>query len=380
MDLIDRLAWLFSGMKTQSPPPTNEMERERIVVSTPEQNKIDNKVNAIIFENTFNVDIKGYTVKNKEDNQNNKINLEHVIAGNELRLSDVVHKKANHKSYNETIKKHTPEGGYLTINSAKHTRVEELMPFTKQKTSLSNWIYTHKIELISTMSVYIIILLSLMFSTVEVNNFNSPDGILIDFPHEDIKIKEPEIEKIQHVDEKVKNYLIDESEELNSSLQDDRNTQSQAAKIYEDANKIQQDLIENRANYKNGLEQVADIRNKHEQEASKNIKNDNSEATTKDKNVSTEGNVTVSYQLNGRYVTRPEIPAYRCKGGGKVVVKISVDREGIVVSSSIQSMTHVTDECLPRMALQAAKETIFNIDQTAKKRQVGHITFMFVAQ
>lgn len=71
------------------------------------------------------------------------------------------------------------------------------------------------------------------------------------------------------------------------------------------------------------------------------------------------------------------IPAYRCEGGGDVVVEITVNRAGEVVNARVQSGG---DECMRESALRAARVSRFNIDQSAPARQQGTITYIFIPQ
>ena len=91
------------------------------------------------------------------------------------------------------------------------------------------------------------------------------------------------------------------------------------------------------------------------------------------------GRVTVSFSLTDPVRTSRSlnIPAYRCEGGGDVVVEITVNRAGEVVNARVQSGG---DECMRESALRAARVSRFNIDQSAPARQQGTITYIFIPQ
>jgi TonB family protein len=94
---------------------------------------------------------------------------------------------------------------------------------------------------------------------------------------------------------------------------------------------------------------------------------------------SSSGNVAVEYDLKGRTPTngRPK-PTYRCKLGGKVVVKIDVDQTGVVTNVSIDDTKSSSSACLREDALTYAKKWKF--DYGTDRKQSGSITFTFSAQ
>jgi TonB family protein len=94
---------------------------------------------------------------------------------------------------------------------------------------------------------------------------------------------------------------------------------------------------------------------------------------------SSTGNVAVEYDLRGRNPTngRPK-PTYRCKLGGKVVVKIDVDQTGVVTNATIDDSKSSSSACLREDALTYAKKWKFDYGQDRK--QSGTITFTFAAQ
>ena len=72
-----------------------------------------------------------------------------------------------------------------------------------------------------------------------------------------------------------------------------------------------------------------------------------------------------------------EVPAYQCEGGGEVVVGITVNPSGEVVAAKIASGG---DDCMREAALEAARNSLFNIDDSAPARQSGTITYLFIPQ
>ena len=69
--------------------------------------------------------------------------------------------------------------------------------------------------------------------------------------------------------------------------------------------------------------------------------------------------------------------AYQCEGGGEVVVGITVNPSGEVVAAKVASGG---DDCMREAALEAARNSLFNIDDSAPARQSGTITYLFIPQ
>lgn len=99
------------------------------------------------------------------------------------------------------------------------------------------------------------------------------------------------------------------------------------------------------------------------------------------KPVKVEGLTTVSYDLVGRSDIILEVPAYLCKGSGKVVVRVAVDRSGSVTKAELdQGATTTVDACMVDNALSSASGARFSSSATAAQPQRGTITYIFLAQ
>jgi hypothetical protein len=92
------------------------------------------------------------------------------------------------------------------------------------------------------------------------------------------------------------------------------------------------------------------------------------------------GESNIVYYLGKRYHLSLPIPVYLTKRGGKIIVNISVNKQGIVTSAEPQKTPGVNDEQLYLYAKAAASRTIFNADPQAPEPQHGTIHYTFVAQ
>ncbi|HLO59291.1 MAG TPA: hypothetical protein VK179_11150 [Bacteroidales bacterium] len=97
-------------------------------------------------------------------------------------------------------------------------------------------------------------------------------------------------------------------------------------------------------------------------------------------NVIRKDNTTVSYFLEGRWHSYIYIPTYKCQGGGTVVLDIVINPNGRVLSAIIQENKSTADPCLREEAYRSAVSAQFNADPKASAKQLGSITYVFLAQ
>jgi outer membrane biosynthesis protein TonB len=86
----------------------------------------------------------------------------------------------------------------------------------------------------------------------------------------------------------------------------------------------------------------------------------------------------VGYSLGGRKALSKPAPKYTCNESGKVVVEVSVDRNGNTVSvvPGVKGTTN-TAKCLLDQARIAAMNTKWQASDDAPERQVGKIVYSF---
>lgn len=93
------------------------------------------------------------------------------------------------------------------------------------------------------------------------------------------------------------------------------------------------------------------------------------------------GSVTGEVDVPGREVRYLHIPGYKCKGGGTVVLNISVDREGVVTEAEIDmTRSSFSGDCIPGEALNGALSSRFFVKSDAPKKSPGTITYRFIPQ
>ena len=92
------------------------------------------------------------------------------------------------------------------------------------------------------------------------------------------------------------------------------------------------------------------------------------------------GPSVLSWSLDGRNASHLPIPAYRCYGAGEVTVVITVNNKGDVTNAKVDGTASTSDECLRSFAVRAARLSKFSASSTAPARQMGTITYAFIAQ
>ena len=160
----------------------------------------------------------------------------------------------------------------------------------------------------------------------------------------------------------VRNVAVNRS----TQLKDDRNTD--AEQLYKDAERLAQEL---RDGQNRALEDPEDY------VADPVVK----ETPVKPrKTESYSGPSVLSWSLDGRRASHLPIPAYRCVGSGEVTVVITVDNQGRVVNAKVDERSSSTDGCLRNVATRAARLSRFSASTTAPSKQLGTITYAFIAQ
>ena len=151
-----------------------------------------------------------------------------------------------------------------------------------------------------------------------------------------------------------------------SQLKDDRNTD--ADQLYRDAERLAQDL-------KDGQHRQQDDPDDYVQDP---VTPPSDPKPRKQETYS--GPSVLSWSLDGRKATHLPIPAYRCIGAGEVTVIITVNNQGTVVDAKVDDGSSSGDGCLRGFATRAARLSKFNASSTAPARQMGTITYLFIAQ
>lgn len=267
----------------------------------------------------------------------------------------------------------TSEGG---VKAPVRPRRKPLrLPFDNRKEDIGSWAYDHRVGLFITIIIYLIIGIGFFASKIVIGRKVSQQGMYIDLQTVEMLEKERDrlAEEVRRANQKIdwskiRNTSSNENA-LNENLADDRGTKT--AELNSDAEAVEARMRANREAYEKGLKD-AKRAGERTNDSKSDSKNSNSDKKVK-------GTVTVSFSFKNpvRYSRHLVKPAYRCEGGGEVVVKAVIDRAGKVLTATVLSGG---DECMRQTAISAAKGSTFDHNSDAPAKQEGTITYIFIPQ
>ncbi len=278
-------------------------------------------------------------------------------------------------SQDKDIKKTTNTTSAKGPNPPRRRRNTLKLPFDNRSQDIGSWAYDHRVGLCVTIIIYLIIGIGFFASKIVIGRKASQQGMYIDL--QELAMLEKERDRLaeevrranQNIDwSKIRNTSSNENA-LNENLADDRGTNTSS--LNEDAEAVEQRMRANREAYERGLRDAKRAGERSEDS------NDDSSSNKSDKKV--KGSVTVSFSFDNpvRYSRHLVKPAYRCEGGGEVVVKVAIDRMGKVLYAYVESGG---DECMRQTAVGAAKSSRFDHNNSAPAKQEGTITYIFIPQ
>lgn len=204
----------------------------------------------------------------------------------------------------------------------------------------------------------------------------SENSFVLDFTKQEEKEEIERLEKLKQSAAQKLEALISASSGVpirnvsvnrSGQLRDDRGTN--AEELYREAERLAQELKDGQNRAQDSSEDFAEL-NKPDTKPK--------EEKTKPKPYS--GPSVLSWSLPGRNASRLPIPAYRCIGSGEVTVIITVNNQGQVINAKVDDGVSSTDGCLRSFAIRAARLSRFSASTTAPSRQMGTITYAFIAQ
>ena len=220
------------------------------------------------------------------------------------------------------------------------------LPFDNRREDAGEWAYDHRIGLCITLIAYLVLMIAFVSSKIVVGRRPHQQGMFIDLQSlaeleqerdrlaEEVRRRQQEGEEIDW--RSIRNEVSNENA-LNEKLRDDRGTN--AAALNDAAAEAEARMRANREAYEQGLA---------EERAIREGRRGREEGRHEDRKV--KGRVTVSFSLKNpvRQSVDLSVPAYRCEGGGEVVVAIVVNRAGEVVSARVAE----GPACRARLVLQ----------------------------
>ncbi len=247
------------------------------------------------------------------------------------------------------------------------------LPFDDSRQDFILWIYDNRIGLIVT--IVALITLSVAFVTAEISLRGQAGEDIIYIDMGELELLEDERDRLLR-EVKERNKSIDwnsvrntssNENALNENLEDEKGTD--VAKLNAEAEAVERERLANKEAYERGLQEANAI----------GMGQESSSKTGEMRDVKRKGMVTVSFSLTNpvresRYLDKP---AYRCEGGGEVVVAITVNQRGEVVDARV---VRGGDSCMRETAITSAWNSTFNANYSAPTKQQGTITYIFIPQ
>ena len=249
------------------------------------------------------------------------------------------------------------------------------LPFEKRPTDIGMWSYDHRFGLCITVIISLLVGIIFMSAKISVNSVEVI-GFVVNLTETPVIIAEPEEEK-----ERVREFSREDFSDVQNALsneqakaaeQIDQSNSDFAKSISDQVNDVAKSTNSNRERYEQGLREEQAIIDSMRSGAKKEKRAD----------VKVKGNVTVSFSFTDpiRKSIDYDVPAYMCKGGGRVVINVTVNHNGDVIAASADKKRSTSDECIISTALNAAKGFRFNVDASAPEKHQGTINYIFIPQ
>ncbi len=247
------------------------------------------------------------------------------------------------------------------------------LPFDNRNEDFVGWIYDNRIGLCVTIIVYLVLSIVFVSAKIGTSATKSNETMYIDLGA--VELLEEERDRLmeevrrnnQNIDWNSIRNLSSNENALNENLEDEKGTNTSALNASAEA--TEREMKANREAYERGLREVNAIGENRSQ----------GEGNKEQKDTKRKGSVTVSFSFTNpvRYSRHLVKPAYRCEGGGEVIVSVVVNQRGEVISATV---TSGGDECMRQTAVESALNSRFDINNSAPAKQRGTITYIFIPQ
>lgn len=267
-----------------------------------------------------------------------------------------------------------------TDNTQKAKRPKRLkLPFDGRRKDPVIWAYDNRRGLCVMLIIYLVLAILFVSSKIAIHNSSQHQTFIVDLKTlEQLEQQKQQLEQqvrqrqqLQPEDySSVSNRVSNENAKMDDRLRDDRSTDVE--ELVSGAEAAQEKMRANRRRYEQGLGEEQAMR-------TSKSKSDNTPTQSDSK---AKGRVTVSFSFKNpiRYSQHLVVPAYRCESGGEVVLDVTLNRNGNVTSATVNRSASNCDNCMEQTALDAAKNSRFNIDTSAPDKHTGTITYIFIPQ
>ena len=262
------------------------------------------------------------------------------------------------------------------------------LPFEKGPTDLGSWAYEHRVGLCCMIIAYLAFGIVFVSVKIAMNQERVEGAMYIDLTDmqqalETLQQQVPEQQDEGDDFSNVKNRISDENGRSESVGRTTASTAGGGASSSKSIADFMEGLDEEAAAVAGRVKASQDAFAKGRREEQEMIARSKAQREAKEgekeSGVKQKGSVLISYWLPGRRDVSLYMPAYQCEGGGEVTVNITVNRNGKVVSASMKESS-TNSSRINDMAILAARNSRFNVDDTGSDKQSGTITYIFVPQ
>lgn len=262
------------------------------------------------------------------------------------------------------------------------------LPFEKGPTDLGSWAYEHRVGLCCMIIAYLAFGIVFVSVKIAMNQERVEGAMYIDLTDmqqalETLQQQVPEQQDEGDDFSNVKNRISDENGRSESVGRTTASIAGGGASSSKSIADFMEGLDEEAAAVAGRVKASQDAFAKGRREEQEMIARSKAQREAKEgekeSGVKQKGSVLISYWLPGRRDVSLYMPAYQCEGGGEVTVNITVNRNGKVVSASMKESS-TNSSCINDMAILAARNSRFNVDDTGSDKQSGTITYIFVPQ
>lgn len=289
--------------------------------------------------------------------------------------------------YRETMQE-TSKPGAPCASGTADVRRRGRAPFEKGPTDLGSWAYEHRVGLCCMIIAYLAFGIVFVSVKIAMNQERVEGAMYIDLTDmqqalETLQQQVPEQQDEGDDFSNVKNRISDENGRSESVGRTTASTAGGGASSSKSIADFMEGLDEEAAAVAGRVKASQDAFAKGRREEQEMIARSKAQREAKEgekeSGVKQKGSVLISYWLPGRRDVSLYMPAYQCEGGGEVTVNITVNRNGKVVSASMKESS-TNSSCINDMAILAARNSRFNVDDTGSDKQSGTITYIFVPQ
>lgn len=283
---------------------------------------------------------------------------------------------------NHDGRQHGDNGRVTRRDGSRGAARRRPVSYRPRQQSAGEWLYEHRLGLCAVLLMYVAAIGAMWSARIYVEKKPVEYEIVFDMAEEPTideleRLRRRRDELLREVEQRqfdwsqVKNVSSNESSESNASS----SMPEYDAQTRELMDKVASDAAANRSEYERGMRAVGAIGQGGGGNGGGGGDGDSAEKGK------FSGRVTISYEFRSpvRNHRSLDMPAYRCQGGGEVVVTVWVDHGGKVVSARVKSWSG-SDPTMKDEALRAARKSIFDINPQAPNSHEGEITYTFIPQ